>query len=931
MLNTFIRAAGFLYSHSPAPQVTARHDTLVVRGNSGDELADALFSLLFTTAFCPGVMIRLIRLMPAGAKEAELDFLCRNEEGISAFARREYAEDGGNRPLGICFLEDSGFDAETERERIAWAVDLDGGKIPAGEGRWTAKDIPETAAEEENCEVLRIARRVHTAYTAGWNPRYTEKEITAGLYGTEEHPAEGDGWYCLRSSLRMAVSIPWKLAAAGIRPDDHAPEALYRKLNAPDGKFRNLLAWQEHRSWQAFMALDGWRMPSPEEMDGYLFRDGNDHRNKQKKWHPCLCDLEHDDWNEPHPCSLRKKSIHEWSREQAAPEGYCLLDRMSLRIHHICKTWVLSDEYGERMDDLFRDLEAALLAPGVGNSDRLISLAGRMENLFLRLRGNETNSAVPWRQVCADFEEALAETENTEKIREILEAVRREAGAAVERNSYRDYKETDAQVIRWLPWIISQEKIDTVWKLWSSGSLLENLLSAIILRPARLHILCEKGKNAVPLEAFRELLKRHGTEETEIRVTPVSDLEDRTVPAGPHDAVDVTGCGEMQHRLRVPSGARVIYYGNHDLQDKLGAPFFAPLYHPYDFELLISEMLRLRGLRILSENLNNEMLGMENDYRALWQAREAAGGGRVWRHTIHALRLAEKANHREIYRKTNAGFREYRHAFQPENYEILGKTGAISVLQELERAQCISGLQIDPVHGQVACRIFPAPKGDPRYGITERELSAMLDDLREDSFYAFDDNFVKEEEPCFYINLADPFPVDPDRLSGLVRAEDLENASQGTIVSSAEAIRDDLEKGIAILKGKGLLAEAGGGNTYRYKSVPVRCGLEKEGSALEAFVYYTLFLSGSFDDVRSNVRYQNGTNSFGRNLEKEIDILVTRKGRAAVISCKDTNRFDLKHIGEIRMQADMYGINAKPVLVCAKPLRDDDDRTEMCD
>ena len=36
-----------------------------------------------------------------------------------------------------------------------------------------------------------------------------------------------------------------------------------------------------------------------------------------------------------------------------------------------------------------------------------------------------------------------------------------------------------------------------------------------------------------------------------------------------------------------------------------------------------------------------------------------------------------------------------------------------------------------------------------------------------------------------------------------------------------------------------------------------------------------------------------------------------------LISCKDTQDISPLHIGELKMQAELYGINARPILVCS--------------
>ena len=76
-------------------------------------------------------------------------------------------------------------------------------------------------------------------------------------------------------------------------------------------------------------------------------------------------------------------------------------------------------------------------------------------------------------------------------------------------------------------------------------------------------------------------------------------------------------------------------------------------------------------------------------------------------------------------------------------------------------------------------------------------------------------------------------------------------------------------------------------------------------------------------NVRSNVRFRDGVGADGTVLEKEVDILVTKKGRMGIISCKDTDGFSIGHLGELRMQADRYGINARPILACTRTLTDE--------
>lgn len=925
-LNAYISAAAFLWAHSPASCVSEDKNVILVSGMKEDERADALFSLLFSTAYKPGLRIRLLRLVPKDAEEAEMDFVSRNEKGINAFARNAYSSTDENRPLTIQFFNESDPNWKKEADRTGYVIDLNGGTLEiACACHFHNTDIPMlspkganwAAQDEKDSEVLRIARKVHTAYTAGWNSRYSNAQISEELYG-------GKSDYCLRSSLRFAVSIPWKLAAVSISPDDSAAEKLYNILQAANGEAQNVLAWQEHRSWSAFMTLDGWAAPDPDQIREYLFSDGNDQRNKQNKLHPCLCDLLQDDWNVPYPKRLKNISIRQWSAEIKCLEDYCLLDRISLIIHHHCKETVVSPEYGEKMRSLFRSLEAALIYPGITNADELIQYVRLMENMFSRLKNNETNSFHPWQRSFILFQEKIKKGNNPalDEVQRICRTILQEAKIAVERNKYCDYKEIDTGIIRWLPWIVSREEIKEVWKLYSRNNPLENILSSIILKPEVLCLICFDGDmRDISLDIYTQALARHGVY-ADIRVIPVSSLTASMVPVPSMGILDVTGCGEMQNWLRCPPDTRIIFYDNNDLQDKKGSRFFAPLFHPYDYTMTVDEMISLRGWNILSDTESNEMLGMDKEYAALWEAHQKIRfdpglGKSAWHFTIAALQMAEAALRKKIYRDCGMGMKQFAFSFTPEKYELMAKNSVIKTLYELQKNGCISDLHIDVKKCMLKCYIFASPvaqNGD-YYAETENNLRCMLEDSSLCSMYAVVDDYIKANEPYCFINLKEPLLLD---INTAAQAIALKNEHSAAYYST------QISRGIQILLDKGLLVKAPEGDKrYCYKSLPVRHELQKDGFALEAYVYYSLFLSGAFDDVRCNIRIQTGKGAIRGILEKELDILVTRKGKMGLISCKDTPNIDTAHIGELRQQADLYGINVQPILVCTEAPKDE--------
>ena len=188
-LDILISAANWLYENSPAKCVTKeyisihKHVSILVYGDG--ELADRLFDLLFTTAFLPNASIDLVRVCNRAA-DKEADFILPNEEWLKYFARTPMnAEE--QRPLAIHFfdsesdewrnLDKSGFIYAIVPEDVELNVQdchiITIESIPV----FDKEGEPWSPEDEKAVPVLKVARRVHTAYTMGWNDRYREEDI----------------------------------------------------------------------------------------------------------------------------------------------------------------------------------------------------------------------------------------------------------------------------------------------------------------------------------------------------------------------------------------------------------------------------------------------------------------------------------------------------------------------------------------------------------------------------------------------------------------------------------------------------------------------------------------------------------------------------------------------------------------------------------
>ncbi|MBQ9561921.1 MAG: hypothetical protein IJU99_00555 [Lachnospiraceae bacterium] len=179
-------------------------------------------------------------------------------------------------------------------------------------------------------EVLRDFARLNT------NQKYDNylgrKETWFYSYeraGQERERQVREDPYLSASSEASTAHMPVRLALFS-KDREEAQRLLSDLLTKPsperekDVRYRALTAL-EHRRWNAYMILDGYRAPSEEVFEAYAYRDGVRHRTG--RWHPCVCDGGDDPfWLKNHP--------EAWSR--GTKEEMSALDWFSVRAHRLC-------------------------------------------------------------------------------------------------------------------------------------------------------------------------------------------------------------------------------------------------------------------------------------------------------------------------------------------------------------------------------------------------------------------------------------------------------------------------------------------------------------------------------------------------------------------------------------------------------------------
>ena len=370
------------------------------------------------------------------------------------------------------------------------------------DNRWEA-DVCSFSTVWDMKEPERLAFNIDFAYMLGAD-EHTSRPSIDDFTGP-------DNQYNHDSSFAGAVHIPYKLQLceeySGGRADAYSvlSQAIDDHDNGRANSLYDLLLELEHRRWSAYMIAEGWRAPSGEELVQYAYTDGNDHRNKALKLHPCLC-LGGDNgcmlyrhyglWNDEKAQSIL--SVGEMMDFFSTDPSYSLLtelDAVSLVLHNIaCER---SKDALARFGDLFSFLRK--LDP---DSDTKV-----YDELFYsarKLRDDEPNSIKLYHDALGEAKKQ-AVTDGLEK--EIGE-IEKSLNILVIRNRKTDYFDIDSVMIDMLPFCTWYGRKYGTVITFSSGVPVEDIIVPTMVCADKAVFLCRRGASEQYKSAVRDYFRK---------------------------------------------------------------------------------------------------------------------------------------------------------------------------------------------------------------------------------------------------------------------------------------------------------------------------------------------------------------------------------------------------------------------------------------
>lgn len=754
--------------------------------------------------------------------------------------------------------------------------------------------------------IMKWALNVHAFYYRGLDERASGEEIRASF--------ENDV-YNMESSMRSALSVRYKLAAAGIGKECENPgEEFYRRVFAPGEKMRELvdiLSDLEHLSWCAYMVINGWDLPTDSELEQYAFSGENDFKDRERRLHPCLVSSRPGN-------RLKRLEKKQWDRQKLpgkVREELDELELMCLKLHQTARR--KAREIRPEVNELCERLERRL---GRWNDERLQEAFRWLITVRERVFAGESNAELVWKQAMEQTVRLCGEVcRYDRRVREELKLLDIKMEVVHEYNAYHDYKKSDEDIVRGIPGILSAGKIRVIVRPYLSGreNHWKNILSTLFLEPEETMFIPVDG-NAIDVDFYSEFLRFRGCG-TRISVCGMEE----TANAGKDCAIDVTGL-DAEELGRISSypalrGSRRIMVKNRKL---LGLDNPAVEMYAREIHLTVEEVFYLFEAYMDSDRKENAILGLSSRYRGIWNAYRQIGP-RGWKRLIEQLVRTEKER-AEVFDDTDRG-RNKVYVTEPVSGRALILAGL-----DLVFAGCLE-------NGLITAYRLPGEDDDlPAEFSTE---SVTVADILERLAVQAD------REPLRHRYV---FEKSEKKLPGTSEIKTYykvrDRSLYVSIFCEGNSLQDSVKEGrmpagtvaesLKILEEYGLRGAGGRQNliqklqivperdgtyiTFRYASDAVRACLLREGNILEAMIYFTCLEMGIFDDLNINSEFSwNRGKPGGADasvINNEIDIIGTKNMKTYFISAKMTVP-ETGDLTEIKYFADHFGIDGQAVLV----------------
>lgn len=749
---------------------------------------------------------------------------------------------------------------------------------------------------ERKSKIYQMGLQIHYHYERMRKPRASVKEIERESYAGNS--------YNRSSSERAALHMIYKLASIGITDleAEDLMDQLKKKLyaNTPEAqKNFDRLVWLEHKSWSAYMMCSGWRKLPVMEYEDFMYEGSNTWKDNVNKRHPHIV-------SSTAERPLRKMLMREASRTKKKL-NLDELDKASVWMYDI-----LTKKAQTRKP---------IIDAGLKELDLLVErdIKSQFEEDFTWVRNaiEDCYSVTPKSNVRLNWQRAINSLVETVQVVEFktessrnrmlsrINDIKNLMIPILESLSRGDVKESDEDVIRAIPHVLSQSKgfgkltvirpmTDKKW---------ENVFGTLSIRPQVL-ILVGSGTEKPDVEEYQKILKHFGLEDVAVKAETADKFMKKELNG--LQLLDMTGLESFEvYRWLHSKIAKNSWLFDADQLKIRGWNNKNVELLPFDLHLTVQETLELTGGLAHSEkHMNASTMLTVAQEKALWKG-YAKNRGLYWNIFINTLNTSLKKNKYEIpLTKGNTiqyttGY-IYNQALDDSGYRQILKKCALNgwITNVAYPSKYDQGAQIQfrteyPALGQVLRDLGTELCMD---GVNSLEYRFAMD--------FWDENMVRIQNKTLVCRMEVPHNSVPGTLRP-VCYDDIAVKCLNALNSGgpSNALLQNLR--ISDLGDK-----SGKKISFVFASDAVRDALKTEGSVLEILIYYECLSAGIFDDVRMNSYFKWGSTE----VQNEIDVIGVKNNRSYFISAK-MGAAKREFMEEIAQVTQKFALSGHPILI----------------
>ncbi len=663
-------------------------------------------------------------------------------------------------------------------------------------------------------ELLQRALNVHALYYRNNHKRATWEEIREDFESNI---------YNIESSMRSALTVKYKLFCIGLDIEaKDISEQFYEKVLSDDAEAKELyrkLVALEHLSWSSFLIINGWDLPSREQIEEYAFVGKNDFKEKQRCLHPCLVecgagrgleDWTHEEWELPIETNEKVQQL----------DG---LDIASIVLHQIAKK--KSRKAAKKIDNLLETLGE--LVQGY----RFVELQNAYQWLVQvknRIFAGEVTAEALWRQAESNL---LATAKrlgiSNPQFRETIGGVSQELRVVNEYNSFHEYKKSDGAIISGMPYILAGEKIKRVIKPYTirKKERWKNILAALYLEPEELIFVPDYAEShddsRKEIELYKKLFKKRG-----IKTKKFVQVLDEVGKEAEDTVWDVTGLSETQiAHLRSRENMEAALFISLEDGEIVGLPNYVRGQFSRNTHLQVEEIFELFDEPLCLSGREETALLLGSLYQKIWSAYRKTGPA-AWNQMAEKLAYAEKRNQYSLPGRKKGNSKIFQ--TEPVSGKALYLTEIYKILRKCKEEGLIEDYFYPGEEDELSVRVTT----------TSEELFLLLNKLIQ----------MADEEPLkhryrFVKEKSGTYSIYDNSLYARLRSLDKE--VEATLQTVEEEGRDPVRQQILLQNCK----TKNGAMKFKYATEAVKHCLQNPDLILDIVLYYACQTLGRFDDI----------------------------------------------------------------------------------